>query len=39
MLDRLLSHDRPRSRWLALALLVIVVAWPSRPSSFPAPRR
>ena len=26
MLNRLLSHDLPRSRWLALALLVLTVA-------------
>ena len=25
MLDRLVSHDRPRNRWLALALLLVVV--------------
>ena len=35
MLDRLLSHDRPRSRWLALALLVIVVGLAVAPFLFP----
>jgi branched-chain amino acid transport system permease protein len=34
-LDRLLSHDRPRSRWLALALIVIVVALAVAPFVFP----
>ncbi len=35
MLDRLLSHDRPRSRWLALALIAVVVALALAPFLFP----
>jgi branched-chain amino acid transport system permease protein len=34
-IDRLLSHDRPRSRWLAAALVVIVVALALAPFVFP----
>ena len=34
MLDRLLSHDRPRNRWLAALLLVIVVALAVTPFVF-----
>ncbi|HQY08501.1 MAG TPA: branched-chain amino acid ABC transporter permease [Burkholderiaceae bacterium] len=35
MLNRLLSHDLPRSRWLALALLLIVLALAAAPFLFP----
>ena len=35
MLDRLLSHDRPRSRWLALALVVVLVGLAVAPFAFP----
>ena len=35
MLDRLLSHDRPRSRLLALVLLVVLVALAAAPFVFP----
>jgi branched-chain amino acid transport system permease protein len=35
MLDRLLSHDLPRSRWLAIALLVMVLALALAPFLFP----
>ncbi len=35
MLDRLLSHDRPRSRWLAIVLVAIVVALALTPFIFP----
>ena len=35
MLDRLLSHDYPRSRWLALALVAIVIALALAPFVFP----
>ncbi|GMV48422.1 MAG: hypothetical protein AMXMBFR66_38200 [Pseudomonadota bacterium] len=35
MLDRLLSHDRPRSRLLALALVVVLVALLVAPFAFP----
>jgi len=35
MLNRLLSHDLPRSRWLALALLVILVGLAVAPFAFP----
>ena len=35
MLNRLLSHDLPRSRWLALALIVIVVGLAIAPFAFP----
>ena len=35
MLDRLLSHDRPRSRWLAAALLLMVLALAFAPFLFP----
>jgi branched-chain amino acid transport system permease protein len=35
MLNRLLSHDLPRSRWLALALVLIVLALVAAPFLFP----
>ncbi len=35
MIDRLLSHDHPRSRWLAAALLVILVVLAFAPFLFP----
>lgn len=35
LIDRLLSHDRPRSRWLALALVLVVVALAAAPFLFP----
>ncbi len=35
MLNRLLSHDLPRSRWLALALILIVLALAAAPFLFP----
>src|SRR6476646_3883060 len=35
MLSRLLSHDLPRNRWLALALIAIVVALALTPFIFP----
>jgi branched-chain amino acid transport system permease protein len=35
MLDRLLSHDLPRSRWLALALVVVLVGLAVAPFVFP----
>jgi branched-chain amino acid transport system permease protein len=35
MLQRLLSHDLPRSRWLGIALLIIVVALAFAPFLFP----
>ena len=35
MLNRLLSHDLPRSRWLALALLLILVGLAVAPFVFP----
>ncbi|MCK6424401.1 MAG: branched-chain amino acid ABC transporter permease [Burkholderiaceae bacterium] len=35
MLNRLLSHDLPRSRWLGLALLLIVAALAAAPFLFP----
>lgn len=35
MLNRLLSHDLPRSRWLALALVLIVLALAAAPFLFP----
>jgi branched-chain amino acid transport system permease protein len=35
MLNRLLSHDLPRSRWLALALIVVLVALAVAPFAFP----
>jgi branched-chain amino acid transport system permease protein len=35
MLNRLLSHDLPRSRWLALALIVILVGLAIAPFAFP----
>jgi branched-chain amino acid transport system permease protein len=35
MLDRLLSHDRPRSRWLAAVLVVILVVLALAPFLFP----
>jgi branched-chain amino acid transport system permease protein len=35
MIDRLLSHDVPRSRWLALALVLIAIALTFAPFLFP----
>ncbi len=35
MLSRLLSHDLPRSRWLGLALVLIVIALVAAPFLFP----
>jgi branched-chain amino acid transport system permease protein len=35
MLDRILSHDRPRSPWLAVTLLVILVVLALAPFLFP----
>ena len=35
MLNRLLSHDLPRSRWLAIALLLIVIGLAVAPFAFP----
>jgi len=35
MLNRVLSHDLPRSRWLALALVVVLVALAVAPFAFP----
>jgi branched-chain amino acid transport system permease protein len=35
MLNRLLSHDLPRSRWLALALVIVLVALALAPFLFP----
>lgn len=35
MLNRLLSHDLPRSRWLALALLAVVIGLAFAPFLFP----
>jgi branched-chain amino acid transport system permease protein len=35
MLDRILSHDRPRSVWLVLALLAIVIGLAVAPFLFP----
>ena len=35
MIDRLLSHDRPRNRWLAIVLVAIVVALALTPFIFP----
>jgi len=35
MLNRLLSHDLPRSRWLAAALIVILVGLAIAPFAFP----
>src|SRR5664280_1756587 len=35
MLDRLLSHDRPRNRWLAMLLVAIVVGLALTPFIFP----
>src|SRR5450631_1572534 len=35
MLSRLLSHDLPRNRWLALALIAIVLALALTPFVFP----
>ena len=35
MLNRLLSHDLPRNRWLAIALVLIVVALALTPFIFP----
>jgi len=36
MINRLLSHDLPRSRWLALVLIVIVAALAFTPFLFPS---
>ena len=38
LLDRLLSHDRPRNRWLALLLIAIVVGLALAPFVFPGTR-
>src|SRR6476659_10041731 len=38
MLNRLLSHDLPRNRWLAAVLLVIVLALAFTPFVFPGTR-
>ena len=35
MIQRLLSHDLPRSRWLAAALLLVVVGLALAPFIFP----
>ena len=35
MLNRVFSHDLPRSRWLALALLVVVIGLAVAPFAFP----
>jgi branched-chain amino acid transport system permease protein len=35
MLDRILSHDRPRSRWLAIALIIVLVGLAVAPFAFP----
>jgi len=35
MLNRLLSHDLPRSRWLALALVLVVIGLAVAPFAFP----
>lgn len=35
MLNRLLSHDLPRSRWLSLALVLVVVGLAVAPFAFP----
>ena len=35
MLDRLLSHDLPRSRWLAAVLIIVVLALAFAPLVFP----
>ena len=35
MLDRILSHDHPRSRWLALALIAVAIALAFAPFLFP----
>jgi branched-chain amino acid transport system permease protein len=35
MLNRLLSHDLPRSRWLAIALLIILIGLAIAPFAFP----
>lgn len=35
MLDRILSHDLPRSRWLGLALVLVLVALALAPFLFP----
>src|SRR6202051_1650222 len=35
LLDRLLSHDHPRNRWLAVVLVAIVVALALTPFLFP----
>ena len=38
LLDRLLSHDRPRNRWLALLLIAVVVGLALAPFVFPGTR-
>src|ERR1700709_1260870 len=38
MLNRLLSHDLPRNRWLAAALIAIVLALALTPLIFPGPK-
>src|SRR6187431_3543186 len=35
ILDRIVSHDRPRNRWLALVLILIVVGLALTPFIFP----
>jgi branched-chain amino acid transport system permease protein len=35
MLNRILSHDLPKSRWLAMALVIILVALAVAPFAFP----
>ena len=35
MLNRLLSHDLPRNRWLALLLLIVVLGLAFAPFAFP----
>ena len=38
IIDRLLSHDQPRNRWLAMVLVAIVVALALTPFIFPGTR-
>jgi branched-chain amino acid transport system permease protein len=35
LLNRILSHDLPRSRWLALALLAVLLGMAFAPFLFP----
>ena len=35
MLNRLLSHDLPRSRWLAAALMLVLIGLAIAPFAFP----